>query len=304
VRCQIVRTEIRFGLHDTRLKCLPVNMAHENLADQRAGQFRRRSPEKRPREFLKDDLDLLEITSFTVDYFPPGEVLIHWSSRDRGAWCRCVVQPVLANLALECACADTQHSSRLVTTSVERLDRSNRLRLVQLVFEGGSRHPLHPPGPPRRGLERLCEVLRLEHYLACLELHDAHRVYATPVIGDYILGDPEITPADNPPDHKARRLGRVLAAKGLHVVPPADPLPLLWILDDGIVVVDLVFDVLITRSGGGPVAFQGSTDFRIFHLSLPSSGLQCRTFELLSTFLNAVCLQTAHGIEKTSYTLS
>ena len=53
VRCQIVRAEIRFGLHDTRLKCLPVNMAHEDLSDQRAGQFRRRSPEKRPREFLE-----------------------------------------------------------------------------------------------------------------------------------------------------------------------------------------------------------------------------------------------------------
>jgi len=98
-------------------------------------------------------------------------------------------------------------------------------RLVQLVLEGGSRHPFHPPGPPRRGLERLCEVLRLAHYLACLELHDAHRVDATPVIGDHILGDPEVTPADNPPDDKARRPGRVLAAKGLHVVSPAYALP-------------------------------------------------------------------------------
>jgi hypothetical protein len=30
-----------------------VNMAHEDLSDQRAGQFRRRSPEKRPRKFLE-----------------------------------------------------------------------------------------------------------------------------------------------------------------------------------------------------------------------------------------------------------
>ena len=114
---------------------------------------------------MKDDLDLLEITSFTVDYSPPG---------------------------------------------------------------AGSRHRFHPPGPPRRGLERLCEVLRLAHYLACLEFHDAHRVEATPLIGDHILGDPKITLADNPPDGKARRFGRVVATKGLHVVPPADPLPRLW----------------------------------------------------------------------------
>jgi hypothetical protein len=38
------------------------------------------------------------------------------------------VQPVLANLALESACADTQHSGRLVTTSVEHVECSTRLR--------------------------------------------------------------------------------------------------------------------------------------------------------------------------------
>src|ERR1700720_2509691 len=121
-------------------------------------------------------------------------------------------------------------------------------RLLQLALEGDSRHPFHPPGPPRRELKRLCVVLRFPPDLVCLELHDAHRVDGTPVIGDHILGDPEVTPADNPPDDKARRPGRMLAAKGLHVVPSADPLPRLWILDDGIVVIDLVFRALIARS--------------------------------------------------------
>ena len=37
-------------------------------------------------------------------------------------------QAVLPDRALECACADTQHSGRLVTTSVEQLERSTRLR--------------------------------------------------------------------------------------------------------------------------------------------------------------------------------
>jgi hypothetical protein len=39
-----------------------------------------------------------------------------------------VLQPVLADLALERACADTQHSGRLVTSSVEQLECSTRLR--------------------------------------------------------------------------------------------------------------------------------------------------------------------------------
>jgi hypothetical protein len=49
-----------------------------------------------------------------------------------------VVQPVLANLALECACADTQHSGRLVTTSVEELERSTRLRDWSNLYSKGA----------------------------------------------------------------------------------------------------------------------------------------------------------------------
>ncbi len=33
-----------------------------------------------------------------------------------------VTQPLLADLAMECACADTLHSSHLVATSVEHLE--------------------------------------------------------------------------------------------------------------------------------------------------------------------------------------
>src|SRR5262249_28996388 len=77
--------------------------------------------------------------------------------------------------------------------------------------------------------------------------------------------DPEVTPADNPPDDKARRPGRVLAAKGLHVVPPVYPLPRLRVLDHGIVLVDLVFRVLIARCGRRPMPLQGHTDLSVLH---------------------------------------
>jgi hypothetical protein len=92
-------------------------------------------------------------------------------------------------------------------------------------------------------------------------------------MGDHVLGDPEVTLADNPLDDKPRRFGRVAAAKGLQVVPLPDALPRLWIVEDDIVAVDLVFGVLIPRRGGGPVSFQGCADLRIVHLGLPSSGL-------------------------------
>ena len=70
---------------------------------------------------------------------------------------------------------------------------------------------------------------------------------------------------------KSKDKGTMMAAKGLHVVPPADALPRLGILDDRVVVIDLVFGVLVTRSGGGPVPFQGRADLQIVHLSLPFS---------------------------------
>jgi len=46
----------------------------------------------------------------------------------------------------------------------------------------------------------------------------------------------------------------------------------LGILDDSVVEIDLVFGVLIARSGRGPVSFQGCPVLQIFHLNLPWYG--------------------------------
>ncbi len=110
-----------------------------------------------------------------------------------------------------------------------------------------SRHPFHPPwlaGGARTA--PLCYCV-CAHDLAGLEFHDAYRVDATSVIGDHILATqvsppPTIRRTTKPPR------GGGMAAKGLHVVPSANLLPRLWILDDGIFVIDLVFRVLIARS--------------------------------------------------------
>src|ERR1700722_6437149 len=67
-----------------RTRIFPINARATSVAGRRKNDRG---------SFLKDDFDLLEITSFTIDYSPPGEVLIHWSSRDRGARCSWNVQP-------------------------------------------------------------------------------------------------------------------------------------------------------------------------------------------------------------------
>src|SRR5262249_49841390 len=106
--------------------------------------------------------------------------------------------------------------------------------------------------------------------LAAAGLHDADRVGRPPVVGNHVLRDPEVPPTDHPPDDKTLRPARVVAAEGLHVVSPADVLPRLGIPDDGVVVADLVFRVLIARSGGRPASLHGRAGFPApHHMHLP-----------------------------------
>jgi hypothetical protein len=60
-----------------------------------------------------------------------------------------------------------------------------------------SRDPLNPLAPPRRGVEGIREILRLVHDLAVAELHNAHRVCGSPLVGDGVFRDPEITLSEN-----------------------------------------------------------------------------------------------------------
>ena len=51
----------------------------------------------------------------------------------------------------------------LITLNSTANSRHERSRLLRPAVQGDSRHPFHPPGSPRRGLKRRCEVLRLAH---------------------------------------------------------------------------------------------------------------------------------------------
>jgi len=63
-----------------------------------------------------------------------------------------------------------------------------------------SRDPLYPLAPPVRSLERVREILCLVHDLTVAKLHNAHSVRWSPRVGDDVLGDPEITFAEDSPD--------------------------------------------------------------------------------------------------------
>ncbi len=62
------------------------------------------------------------------------------------------------------------------------------------------------------------------HHLAVSELHDTHREGRLPLVRDYVLGDPEIAPAQHAPNVKTGGFGWVMTAESLDVPTSADAL--------------------------------------------------------------------------------
>ena len=70
----------------------------------------------------------------------------------------------------------------------------------RIANSSSKRDPLDPLAPPVRSLERVREILGLVHDLAVAKLHDAHRVCWSPLVGDDVFGNPEITFSEDSPD--------------------------------------------------------------------------------------------------------
>src|SRR3954454_14175523 len=96
------------------------------------------------------------------------------------------------------------------------------------------------------GVEAIGEILRFVGHQAFAEFHDAYRVGWNAVIGQYEFGDPEIAAADDALDREAL-LVWLDATALLDVVPAADSLARLRIIQHGIFAVDVMFDLEIAR---------------------------------------------------------
>src|SRR5206468_8669842 len=112
------------------------------------------------------------------------------------------------------------------------------------------------------------DILRLVGRQSVAEFHDADRVGWYAVIGQDEFGDPEIAAADNSPDRKTLPV-RLDESALLNVVPAADPLARLRIIEHGILAVDFVFGLEIARVRGIPVALQRRPHGLIVHRNLP-----------------------------------
>src|SRR3954462_14431865 len=102
------------------------------------------------------------------------------------------------------------------------------------------------------GVEPVGEILRFVRHQSFEEFHDAHRVGWYAVIDQYEFTDPEIAAADNAPDCKTLLVGLDGSAL-LNVVPAADPLARLRIIEHGILAVDVMFDLENARVRSGPM---------------------------------------------------
>jgi hypothetical protein len=92
-----------------------------------------------------------------------------------------------------------------------------RLNVVSL-------HPLNPLAPPGWRLEGIREILCLMHNLSVAEFHNAHCICRSPLIGDYVFRDPEITFSEHSPDVKTGRLAGMMTSQSLQIASPEDSL--------------------------------------------------------------------------------
>src|SRR3979411_1368798 len=108
------------------------------------------------------------------------------------------------------------------------------------------------------GVKPVGEILRFVGHLSFAEFHDAHRVGWVAVIAKYEFSDPEIAAAEHSPDRKTLVVWLDESAL-LNVVPAADPLARLRIIEHGILAVDFMFDLEIARVRSRPLRFQRPT---------------------------------------------
>ena len=90
--------------------------------------------------------------------------------------------------------------SELILAGVSRIRVDSRAGLYPGRRSAALRGSLDPLASPGWRFEGVGEVLCLVHDLTVAELHDAYGVCRSPLVGDGVFGDPEITFSDNSPD--------------------------------------------------------------------------------------------------------
>jgi hypothetical protein len=110
----------------------------------------------------------------------------------------------------------------------------------------------HKAGSRGAWRKRFAEILRLMGNLAVPEFHYAYRMERLPVVSEDVFGNPQIASPQNAPDFEAL-LTRLLCAACLNVGPPANPLPRLRIVENGVLAINLMLGRKIVCVGRRPM---------------------------------------------------
>jgi len=119
---------------------------------------------------------------------------------------------------------------------------------------------LDPLSSPSRRIKRLGEVLGFVHYFAVLKLHDADGIERTALVGNRVFRNPQFTGTEKPPNAEAGRFARVMTAKVLQIPFAVYPFTGLRVIADGMLVVDLMLNILISGRGSLPMLMQSGFD--------------------------------------------
>ena len=89
------------------------------------------------------------------------------------------------------------------------LDQAHSVAADLFPFElnAASRDLLNPLAPPGGCIEGVREILCLMHNLTVAELHNTHCICGSPLVGDCVFRDPEITFSENLLDVETRAAG-------------------------------------------------------------------------------------------------
>jgi hypothetical protein len=105
--------------------------------------------------------------------------------------------------------------------------------------------------------------------LTVAEFHNTHCVCWPPLIGDCVLGDPEIPFSENSLAVKTRRLAWMMTPESLQIPSSEDSFARLRIVTNGIFRVHIVFRVRIAGRRRLPVLIQSFTYLFLLHDHLP-----------------------------------
>ena len=101
--------------------------------------------------------------------------------------------------------------------------------------------------------------------LPVAELHDAHRLSQSPRVRYCVFREPEMPVSEKPPDGDAGRLAGMMTPQGLQIPSPEKLFARLWIITNGIVIVDIVFRICIAIGRCVPVSNQGCPDLFLLY---------------------------------------